>query len=572
MISRRLAMALVSFVAVAIVASLSIRIGTVSGIILDSAGQPLSGATVRIKATDTVSVTDADGRFTLSGFPPSSSPRITAWKDGYYIAGGSALLWDREVEIELTAYGRPDNTEYAWIPPAIEDRSEFGEWLAVARLAIASRVPSDKLSELLTANLELGCRDCHGRTIYDQWSAGAHALGSRNPRFMTMYNGTDVDGNQSPITRFTVHRDYGLIPLRPDSSQPYYGPGFKLDFPDSAGNCATCHLPTSAIEDPYDADPNEVAGVDAMGSHCDFCHKIAAVRLDDSSGLPQENMPGVMSIELMRPAPEPQLFFGPYDDVDVGPDTFLPLMKESEICAPCHQASFWGVPIYESFSEWLASPYPDEGKTCQSCHMKPDGVTTNFAPGRGGVERVPETIATHGFPGAADTTLLENTAEVTVVVERTDDQALVEVSVTNTEGGHHIPTDSPLRQILLVVTATDGHGRALSLEWGPVLPDWTGDLAGTPGVYFAKILEQLWTETSPTGAYWTQTRLVEDTRLPARETSSSTYAFTAPEYGEVNIEARLIFRRAFHELMRQKGWNIPDIIMERVTLVVSPGS
>jgi hypothetical protein len=479
-----------------------------------------------------------------------------------------AWPWDSTVEIELTSYVMPDNPHYEWIVPAIDDRSGTEEWFVQTRLAIAEHVPVKEIAESISGNLKLGCRDCHGQAIFKQWVGGAHALGSQNPRFMTMYNGTDTNGDQSPLTRFTVHKDYGPIPLRPDPTQAYYGPGFKLDFPDRAGNCATCHLPTLAIENPYDSDPNKASRVDAQGSHCDFCHKIASVELDPHTGLPNENMPGIMSIELMRPSSDSQVFFGPYDDVDVGPDTFLPLEKESEFCAPCHQASFWGVPIYQSFAEWLASPYPEEGVTCQSCHMKPDETTTNFAPGRGGLEREPQTIPTHGFPGAADVTLLQNTANVSVMAERHANGVRVEVNVTNTEGGHHIPTDSSLRQILLVVTATDQQDKLLPLETGPTLPDWAGDLAGKPGVYFAKILEQLWTEISPTGAYWTQTRIIEDTRLAARETDTSNYIFAAPQSGEVTVEVRLIFRRAFYELMEQKGWNTPDILMEYVIVAV----
>ncbi len=120
----------------------------------------------------------------------------------------------------------------------------------------------------------------------------------------------------------------------------------------------------------------------------------------------------------------------------------------------------------------------------------------------------------------------------------------------------------------MVVTATDEQGNKLSLETGPVLPDWAGDLAGQPGVYFAKVLEQLWTEVSPTGAYWTQTRLIEDTRLPARETDLSTYVFVLPESREITVEVQLIFRRAFYELIQQKGWDVPDILMEHTTLVL----
>jgi len=55
----------------------------------------------------------------------------------------------------------------------------------------------------------------------------AHGRSAVNPRFLSMYNGTDVHGNQSPLTRFGYSRDYGRFPLPPDLSQPYFGPGCK---------------------------------------------------------------------------------------------------------------------------------------------------------------------------------------------------------------------------------------------------------------------------------------------------------------------------------------------------------
>jgi hypothetical protein len=542
------------------------KVNSISGSVFDSAGRPLADAIVRIKAAADSTSTDASGHFTLTGFDSSFRPRVTAWKDGFYVAGTDAWPWDRSVKITLSPYAVSDNADYEWIPAAVEDRSGAEELNTRLRLLLATRMPVTAVADFLTANLELGCRDCHGETIFDQWTSGAHSLGNRNIRFMTMYNGTDVNGNQSPPTQYATHRDYGRLPLRPDLGKPYYGPGFKLDFPDTAGNCATCHVPTSALDNPYGTNPNKVTGVDAQGTHCDFCHKIADVKLDSANSRPFDNMPGILSIELMRPSPEKQIFFGPYDDVDTGPDTFLPLMKQSEICAPCHQASFWGVPVYQSFAEWQESPYPAEGQTCQSCHTKPDGMVTNFAPGRGGLERDSATIPTHDFPGASNEALLQDTAEVTLSAKRENDRILVQVDVTNTKGGHHIPTDSPLRQIFLIVTATDERGQLLDLQSGPLLPAWAGDLAGKPGVYYAKILEQLWTEVSPTAAYWTQTRIVEDTRLSARTTDTSHYAFVKTDDSEVTIEAKLIFRRAFYELMQQKGWDTPDTLMESTFL------
>ena len=396
-----------------------------------------------------------------------------------------------------------------------------------------------------------------------------------------MYNGTDITGeSQSPATRYGFNRDYGRFPLRPDPNQPYFGPGYKLDFSDTAGNCAACHLPSAALAEPYGTDPNVVTGVEALGSHCDFCHKIAAVKLDPGTGLPYENMPGVLSLQMMRPSPEKQIFFGPYDDVDAGVDTYLPLQRQSEYCSACHTASFWGTPIYESFSEWKASPYSDAatGKTCQDCHMQPDGVITNFTPLRAGKERDPDEIFTHAFPGAADETFLQNAVTMTVDTHREADQIIVNVTIVNDQTGHHVPTDSPLRQMFLLVSATGGQGQALSLRDGPTIPEWggigdpsQGNYAGLPGKIYAKVLMELWTEITPTGAYWNPTRVVSDNRLAAFESDTSVYVFETSEVletSEVSVRVTLLFRRAFRELMDQKGWDVPDIVMEEAILTI----
>ena len=468
--------------------------------------------------------------------------------------------WDTEVELVLSASLQPDRPEYDWRPPAVVTRSALGHWLTQRGLDLASS-SVDHLFKPLSDHLELSCRDCHP-AIYDEWNGSAHALGVKNARFMTMYNGTNVDGERSPPTRYMTNRVYGRVPIPPNLDRPFFGPGYRLDFPNSAGSCAVCHLPTLTAENSPYADPNQASGLDGRGTHCDFCHKIAAVVLAPQTGEPYENRSGVLSIELMRPALDSDLVFGPYDDVDFGRDTYLPLMRQSEICAPCHAASFWGVPIYESFSEWRSSTYAAEGQTCQGCHMRPDGVTTNFAPRRGGVERDPHTIATHGFPGASAEALLRDTAELGVTAEWDGDHVVVEVEIENAKAGHHLPTGSPLRQVLLMVTATDEQGQALRLQTGPTLPAWAGDVAGLPGVYFAKILEQLWTGEMPAAAYWMPTRIVEDTRLPAHATGASRYVFGASGNANITVEARLIFRRAYFELMRQKGWETPDILME----------
>ena len=65
---------------------------------------------------------------------------------------------------------------------------------------------------------------------------------------------------------------------------------------------------------------------------------------------------------------------------------------------------------------------------------------------------------------------------------------------------------------------------------------------------------------------------MSDNRLAPFATDRSTYTFAAPDEGVVNVEVTLLFRRAFIELMDQKGWDAPDIIMAQQSLVVDIGN
>ena len=530
--------------------------GTLSGIVQDEDGAPIAGATVRVQTRTLSTTTDAQGRFTLSDLPDGQAVTLTAWASGYYIGGGGeehTYTPDTDdIVITLEAYPDADTATYDWV------------------------------SAYAVAGEKGHCQNCHSDSDtndtgdahlpFDEWVQDAHSQSAHNPRFLTMYTGTDVNGNASPPTRYAYNRDYGRVPLPPDLSQPYYGPGYKLDFPASAGNCAACHLPAAAVDAPYSTDPMQVSGVGAEGVACDVCHKVSGVYLDPESGLPYPNMPGVLSMEMRRPPQDHQFFAGPLDDVAPGEDTYIPLQTQSQFCATCHYGVFWDTPIYNSFGEWLASPYsdPQSGQTCQDCHMPSVGATHFVRPDRGGLERDPATIASHKMPGALDTDLLQSTADLALDAAREGDKVRVLAQVTNSGAGHHIPTDSPLRQIFLIVTVTDANGQALTLAEGPTLPEWAGDLAGTPGVYFAKLLQEVWTKVAPSGAYWNPTRVLEDTRLAALETRTSEFTFTLPENAAfpLTVEARLVFRRAFYDLMQQKGWDVPDILMEQAQVSV----
>lgn len=526
---------------------------SIAGAVLDPAGIPLSGATVRIQTTMNQTLSDELGRFVLTGLEVGKPVTVSAWKDGYYCANAVAVMPPTtNVLIRMRQVQKDDNPDYQWISPTGDN----------------------------------SCYSCKSAVTQVWLDNDAHGKSATNIRFLTLYNGTDVNGNQSPPTRYGINRDYGRIPLRPDLTQPYYGPGYKLDFPDSSGNCAACHLPGAAVDAPYDTDPNTISGVNKFGIHCDYCHKVADVNLDPATGLPYQNMPGVLSQDIRRPFPEDkeryQLFFGSFDDDNVPmEDTYLPLIKESQWCAACHYGVFWDTVVYNSFGEWLASPYSDpvSGKTCQQCHMPAPTqlngkALTNVAPGKGGVERDPQTIPAHTFPGASSTELLQNAVSMNVALTQSEEKITVTVTIINDKTGHHVPSDSPLREMVLLIQAQNSDGDLLAQVDGPVIPGYggvgdrsKGYYATLPGKIYAKILVELWTEISPTAAYWNPTRIASDNRLAAFAADTSTYTFAAPQDGKVSVDVKLLYRRAFKELMDQKGWDTPDIIMEEAHLV-----
>jgi hypothetical protein len=512
----------------------------IAGLVRDVKG-PVAGALVRVQATSNKTETAGDGSFTLVGITSTELVTVTAWSEGYYVGWARTLPGAKPITITIKPHYLTDNPNYTWFSlEGLEGSRSCGHCMA---------------------------------DHYAEWLQDAHSQSAINPRFLTMYNGTDVCGNQSPLTRRMHSRDYGDFPLRPDLDKPYYGPGYKLDFADTAGNCAACHVPAAAAKPggAYAADPNDLTGIEAEGVFCEFCHKIGDVILDPGTRLPYPNRPGVLSMRLYRSEGEDVLFFGTFDDV-TRRVSYLPLEEEGAFCAPCHHGVFWDTVIYDSYGEWLRSPYndPETGRTCQDCHMPVSDATHFVLPEKGGLERPPGRIFEHRMPGAMDKELLQNAVTMTTTAGLEKDTLIVQVGITNDQTGHHVPSDFPARHLILLVQATDANGKALTQLSGPRVPEWggiggpgEGYYAGLPGKAFAKVLEELWTGISPSASYWNPTRIVTDNRLAVLATDTSTYAFAAPDEGAVKIETTLLYRRAFVELMDQKGWDVPDIVMEQ---------
>ncbi len=544
---------------------------TISGVVLGADDKPVADAIVQVQATQNKTTTGADGRFTLTGISGTTPIEVTAWATGHYIGwttvNPSAPDWKGgdKLSISMRALPQSDNPKYEWYTFEGVDGSA-------------------------------ACGLCHRE--YNEWKADQHSKSATNIRFLNMYLGTNVNGEIGTQTEYT----YEGNPIPADPSKPYHGPGYRLDNPSRAGNCASCHTPMAStssntqncawsgchtsltverangqIERPVI--PNDHMQGDAgEGISCEFCHKIANVIVDPNTKMPFANMPGILSLELLRPREAAQqVFFGTLTDV-TRPDSYLPLLSESKFCAGCHFGVFGGVVgmndvkdgvvIYNSYGEWLTSPYsdPKTGKTCQQCHMPTSTEKWFVLAEKGGLVRNDAELHNHTMPGALDEKLLQNSVTMKTDAQRVNNTIKVEVSITNDQAGHDVPTDVPIRSMILVVEALDANGKPLTLTEGSVNPDFSGDYSGVAGKTFAKVLKDQWTGESPTGAFWRPVTVVEDNRIAAMKTDTTSYTFAAPDNQAVTINVKLLYRRAFYKLMQEKGWNDPDILMEQATL------
>ena len=558
---------------------------TISGTVSGPNG-PVANAIVQIQSTDNKVTTGSDGSFSIhgQGLGTSAAVTITAWANDHFI---SWVTLDPQQSISSPDTDKNNagrNVQLVLQPIFDKDNHDYN-WFKFEGLSGSAT-----------------CGICHRE--YKEWQTDMHSQSATNPRFISMYRGSDVHGKRSPPTEMISEGQA----KPPNPAMPYYGPGFKLDNLEQSGTCATCHTPLAAktpttntcawsgchssnTADRADTIGKDVRGVTPVGISdlamegisCEFCHAIRNVIVDSKTKLPAADMPGIMSLELRRPPDGEHLFFGSLSDSNRAGVSFLPLQSESQFCAACHFGVFGGVVsnmkmtggtvIYNSYGEWLDSPYSktDSGKlrTCQDCHMLQKDTQYSVAPERGGVARDASNYHDHTMTGPSTSqTFMWTAVNMQSDVKRDGQLVRVHVNVTNDNTGHAVPTDAPMRSVMLVVQALDAKGNVLTQTEGPTLPDWTGNYTGQAGKAFARILKDNWTGEVPTSAFWRQVTVVEDTRLFPFKTDSTSYAFALPAGVDVTVKVKLVYRRAFQKLAQQKGWTDPDLVMAEATLPV----
>lgn len=544
---------------------------TVSGIIRDANG-PISGAIVQVQDKKPQVKSGTDGSYHIGGLTGTKPAIITAWSEGYYVGwvavnpSAPNYKGSDQVNITLLPVSPDDNIKYPWF--------SFGGLHGSA-----------------------SCGLCHRE--YKEWQADSHSNSAKNVHFISVYTGANAQGQEGQLVKWGVDGK----PLPADPGKPDYGPGFRSDYPNRAGNCATCHTPVaSKVDNTMNCGwsgchtnvttensrgviapstlPIGLSGDGTEGISCEFCHKVGNVILDPKTHLPLPDMPGILSMRLNRPQDGQQIFYGTLVDVNRRV-SYSPLESQSEFCAPCHYGVFGGVMgvgnvtggtvIYNSYGEWLNSPYsnPKTGQTCQQCHMPVSPAKYFVFPSQGGHTRDYQALHDHTMPGAYDDKLMKNAVSMKSSAQRMSNQLSVSVSITNDNTGHDIPTDAPIRQMILVVEATDPTGKPLELKQGPQNPVWAGDFAGIPGKTFMKVLRDNWTGETPTTAYWRPITVVEDTRLAPFATDMQQFTFLLPEGTDAKVHVRLLFRRSYQQLAQQKGWNDPDILMQEAMITIT---
>jgi hypothetical protein len=423
--------------------------------------------------------------------------RVTAAREGFLIAG---LDGGDDLLFRLQPLPREDHEDYSWVDPSPDPARHFA------------------------------CANCHA-AIHDEWKRSAHGRSASGKHFLNLYTGDDWHG-------------------RPGVSW-----GLLTQYEDGAGVCASCHVPSLAAGDPIRFDLSKLTDRMALqGTHCDYCHKIAGVG-EGPLGLNH----GSFNLRLLRPNPaEPdrQLFLGPLDDVDRGEDAFSPLYRDSRYCASCHEGVVFGAPVYTTYSEWEQSPARKQGLHCQSCHMAPTGRLTNIAPGHGGLERDSRTLANHTFFAGSRADMLRGCLRVSAEFLPGPETVGVVIQVGVQGAGHRVPTGYIDRHLLLVVEGTDGRGQRLEPTAGPRLPPPAGSLAGRPGRLFGKVLtDHAGRQPAP---FWLARPGVEDTRLHPGRSERIEFSFSR---GLACVQVRLLDRRFWEEVARQKDWPDRDLLV-----------
>ncbi|MCG8462351.1 MAG: NapC/NirT family cytochrome c, partial [Holophagales bacterium] len=274
--------------------------------------------------------------------------------------------------------------------------------------------------------------------------------------------------------------------------------------------------------------------------------------------------------------PTERFVFGPLGDVDTGVmrASSAAFFTTSELCASCHQ---YLAPFGQTtYTEWLASPFAQPGlgfRSCQDCHMPEREGIGQICDIGNPADRPGSQRHRHDFVGSTPQTLADNLG-LELEVFQDPDGVRVLASVENFGAGHDFPTGVSIRNAMVLIQAEVG-GQSLDQIGGDTIPSWAsddvpgvqpGDYGGLPGKGFAKVLEGringMGEPVSPVLFVDAET-VLEKSNIPSGATDVTEVLFALPADAEVGetlqVEARLLYRRAFRALAVTKGWTVTPL-------------
>ncbi len=481
--------------------------GSADVVVTDPGGDPIEGAYVMVGGVDQAgwAVTDAAGQATVEVGDDGITDRwVLAGMEGW-LSSGADIHETNGPSGALSIILKPlpdpadDNVDYHFQPGGTSMSMDTTE-----------------------------CGHCHP-TKADDWVDSAHHRAASNTHTWDLYTGgTAVDaetcaalggfmatGQEPGVEGGTVERCYtggGVLPFLNDGCGEQGGQA--CDHPDHAasleafGSCGDCHAPAVDWHPGGAIDLARATGVAFdEGVTCDLCHKTRDVVAGGSPGRDG-------SIQLQRPSEETwvvsqefdPITFGPYPDVVVAimKGSYEPGMREAAWCSSCHEYSRgalredmpidearWpaGLPINETFSECVAGACSGE-TTCATCHMEVlDEESSTYDISERGVEpsvdqgwlRSLGQIFHHDFAWFLEDPVYGLSVDLSAI----QGTAEAQVRVANWRAGHALPTGHPMRQLIVLVEATDQDGQPVAATGGQAVPDVGGYRAmGVHGVDF----------------------------------------------------------------------------------------
>ncbi len=202
------------------------------------------------------------------------------------------------------------------------------------------------------------------------------------------------------------------------------------------------------------------------------------------------------------------------------------------------------------WQELLPKNHKRKGRVCLDCHLQKVPTSMSSWPANGDAK----IKSLHSWLGTK-TGWEQDSLGLWIDADTYKTVVVATVKVLNYGGGHRLPGGAP-ENIVLVVTATDAKGRALTYVRGHRLPDWLGaPYAEAPGFVYAKVYADA--QGAPIGDPSLAAGVLADTRLIGDEHDELHFSFllpeSAPEEGTAwKLEAKLFWRPSWDAAPNQQ--------------------